>query len=139
MQEAFSWAHPESSPALLSPATLDGMAGMEADIELIELSSSLCTHPTGELLAEQSVQHDQRDCRGDVATIHVPNVTGVLQPRCLQVRLQQAQSCSPCADGGRCSGACRALCGDAEDLGRVPVVECSAAVQCCSVRALQRA
>ena len=43
----------EGSPALLSPASVDGVAGMEADIELIALSSSLCTRPTGELLADQ--------------------------------------------------------------------------------------
>lgn len=48
--------------------------------KLIVLSSSLYICPAGELLAEQRVQHDQRDLRGDVATIHVPNITGVLQP-----------------------------------------------------------
>lgn len=46
----------------------------------ILLSSSLSTCPTGGLLEEQPVQHDQRDSRGDVATLHVPNVPAVLQP-----------------------------------------------------------
>lgn len=35
------------------------------------------------------------------------------------------------------SSALRVLCGDAEGLGRVPVVKDSATVQCCSVGVLQ--
>lgn len=57
------------------------MQGVKADSSrLILLSSSLSTCPTGDLLAEQPVQHDQRHSRGDVATLHVPNLPGVLQP-----------------------------------------------------------
>lgn len=56
-------------------------AGVKADCsKLVLLSSSLYTCPTGELLAEQPVQHDQWDSGGDVATVHVPHLPGVLQP-----------------------------------------------------------
>lgn len=54
--------------------------GSQFSSKLVVLSSSLYICPAGELLAEQRVQHDQRDRGGDVATVHVPNVTGVLQP-----------------------------------------------------------
>lgn len=54
--------------------------GSQLSSKLIVLSSSLYICPAGELLAEQRVQHDQWDCRGVVATVHVPNIIGVLQP-----------------------------------------------------------
>lgn len=56
--------------------------GVEANSpgKLDVLSSSLYICPAGKLLAEQRVQHDQRDRGGDVATVHVPNIIGVLQP-----------------------------------------------------------
>lgn len=58
----------------------NGRGESQLSTKLPVLSSSLCIHPAGELLAEHRVQHDQRDRRGDVAAVHVPDVAGVLQP-----------------------------------------------------------
>ena len=54
--------------------------GSQIPSKLVVLSSSPYICPAGELLAERRVQHDQWDRGGDVATVYVPNIHGILQP-----------------------------------------------------------